>query len=43
MPGTVVKVFVEPGQEVEAGDNLVAVESMKMEYLVKATHKGRIG
>ena len=38
MPGTVAKVFVKPGQSVKAGEILVAVESMKMEYNIKATH-----
>lgn len=38
MPGTVAKVFVKAGQQVKAGDTLVAVESMKMEYNIKATH-----
>jgi biotin carboxyl carrier protein len=38
MPGTVAKVFVKVGQHVKAGDTLVAVESMKMEYNIKATH-----
>lgn len=38
MPGTVAKVFIKAGQHVKAGDTLVAVESMKMEYNIKATH-----
>jgi len=40
MPGRVVKVFAEPGQEVKKGQNLISVESMKMEYFVKATRDG---
>ena len=40
MPGRVVKVFVEPGQEVKKGQNLISVESMKMEYFMKATRDG---
>jgi len=36
MPGRVVKLFVQKGQHVKKGDNLVSVESMKMEYFVKA-------
>lgn len=36
MPGRVVKVFVQPGQEVKKGENLISVESMKMEYFMKA-------
>lgn len=43
MPGTVVKVFCKPGDEVKAGDNLASIESMKMEYLIKATHDQTIG
>lgn len=42
MPGRVVKVFVEPGQSVKKGDNLISVESMKMEYFMKATRDGVI-
>ena len=38
MPGTVVKVLCKPGDQVKAGQSLMAVESMKMEYIVKATH-----
>lgn len=36
MPATVVKVLVEPGQAVKAGDTLVIVEAMKMELPVRA-------
>lgn len=43
MPGRVVKVFVQEGQEVKKGDNLISVESMKMEYFMKATRDGVIG
>ena len=43
MPGRVVKLFVEPGQSVKKGDNLISVESMKMEYFMKATRDGVIG
>jgi len=42
MPGRVVKVFAKPGQSVKKGENLVSVESMKMEYFVKATRDGVI-
>ena len=42
MPGRVVKVFVEPGQHVKKGENLISVESMKMEYFMKATRDGVI-
>jgi biotin carboxyl carrier protein len=40
MPGRIVKCFVQPGEAVKKGQNLVSVESMKMEYFVKATADG---
>ena len=36
MPGLVLAVLVEPGQEVEAGDGLVVLEAMKMENELRA-------
>lgn len=42
MPGTVVKVFVQSGQDIKEGDSLISVESMKMEYLIKATHDVKV-
>jgi len=40
MPGLVVKVLVEAGQTVEAGDGLVVVEAMKMENELRAEVSG---
>jgi 3-methylcrotonyl-CoA carboxylase alpha subunit len=40
MPGTVVKVLVEVGQEVEEGQLLLVLEAMKMEQPVSAPHAG---
>lgn len=40
MPGLVVKVLVEAGQSVSAGDGLVVVEAMKMENELRATADG---
>jgi len=40
--GLVIKVGVEPGQAVEAGDVLVVLESMKMENNVTATHAATV-
>lgn len=42
MPGKVVKVAVEVGQEVDAGDVLVVVEAMKMEHTMRAGGPGRV-
>lgn len=38
MPGTVVKTYVKVGQRVLANEPLISVESMKMEFLIRATH-----
>jgi pyruvate carboxylase subunit B len=40
MPGLVVKVLVEPGATVAAGQGLVVLEAMKMENEIKATAAG---
>lgn len=40
MPGLVVKVHVQPGQEVAAGAGLVALEAMKMENELRAKGPG---
>jgi biotin carboxyl carrier protein len=43
MPGRVVRVLVEAGREVDAGEGLVVIEAMKMENELKAPRKGRVG
>ena len=40
MPGGVVRVLVEAGERVEAGQPLVILEAMKMEHTVHAPHAG---
>ena len=42
MPGLVLSVLVEPGQEVEAGDGLVVLEAMKMENELRAQHDATV-
>ena len=42
VPGNIWKVLVEAGQQVKAGDPLVIVESMKMEFTVTAPEDGEI-
>ena len=42
MPGLVVQVSVRPGDKVEAGDALVAIEAMKMQTSVTAERDGEI-
>ena len=42
MPGTIIRIAVEEGQEVTKGAALVVVEAMKMEHTVAAPRDGRI-
>lgn len=42
LPGTVIRTSVEPGDEVEAGDELMVVEAMKMETPIKAEKAGTV-
>jgi len=43
MPGLVVRILVEAGQEVAAGAGLVVLEAMKMENELKAPAAGTVG
>jgi len=43
MPGRVVAVLVEEGEEVEAGQGVVVLEAMKMENEIAVERAGRIG
>jgi acetyl-CoA/propionyl-CoA carboxylase biotin carboxyl carrier protein len=43
MQGTIVKVAVEDGQLVEAGDLVVVLEAMKMEQPINAHQSGKVG
>ena len=40
MPGTVVRVAVEAGQRVEAGETVLVLEAMKMQHTVTAPQAG---
>jgi 3-methylcrotonyl-CoA carboxylase alpha subunit len=42
MPGKVLRVLVEAGATVQAGDALVILEAMKMEQTVRAHASGRV-
>ena len=42
MQGTIVKVLVEPGQEVAEGDSLLVLEAMKMENSINAERAGTV-
>ena len=43
MPGLVLNVLVETGQEVKKGDKLLVLEAMKMENIIKAAGDGKVG
>ncbi len=42
IPGRVVRVWAEPGQQVEQGEKLLAIEAMKMENEVRAPRAGMV-
>ncbi len=43
MAGVVFRVLVQPGQEVAAGEDVVILESMKMEIPLPSPHAGKVG
>ena len=42
MQGTILKVLVEKGQEIQAGDVLCVLEAMKMENHIASTREGEV-
>ena len=42
MPGTVVALHALPGSDVEPGDKLLTIESMKLQTILTASRQGRI-
>jgi len=42
MPGKVVRILVQQGQEFKEGDGLITVEAMKMENEIKAPRNGKV-
>ena len=43
LPGTVVNIFVKPGDKVEAGQVVLVIEAMKMKNSIRSTYSGVIG
>ena len=43
MPGTVLTLHVQSGDAINEGDEIVTMEAMKMETIVRATTTGTIG
>jgi biotin carboxyl carrier protein len=42
LPGTVVEVFVKPGEQVEVGKIVLVIEAMKMKNSIRSTRAGKI-
>lgn len=42
MPGKVVRIVIEEGQEVKKGDSLIILEAMKMEHTIRAPADGKV-
>lgn len=42
MPGRVLKIFVKEGDELQVGDNVLSLEAMKMENILKADGVGEV-
>jgi biotin carboxyl carrier protein len=42
MQGTILRVLVEPGQEIQAGDVVCILEAMKMENAIPAPREGTV-
>jgi biotin carboxyl carrier protein len=42
MPGLVLRVLVEPGQEIKKGDPLLVLEAMKMENMIKSPADAKV-
>ncbi len=40
LPGTVIEIFVKPGDEVEAGQVVLIIEAMKMKNSIRSTKDG---
>ncbi len=42
IPGTILDIYVKPGQEVPAGDKLIKYEAMKMQTVLEMPFTGKI-
>jgi len=42
LPGTIVEVFVKPGEKVEAGQVVVVIEAMKMKNSIRSVYSGTV-
>ena len=42
LPGTVIEIFVKPGQQIESGQVLLVIEAMKMKNSIRSIRSGTI-
>ncbi len=42
LPGTVVEVFIKPGEDVEAGQVILIIEAMKMKNSIRSVRDGKV-
>ena len=42
LPGTIIELFVQPGDSVQAGQTVAVLEAMKMENEILAEYSGRV-
>ena len=42
LPGTIIEVFVKPGEKVETGQVLVIIEAMKMKNSIRSVYSGMV-
>ena len=42
LPGTIIELFVQPGDSVQAGQTVAVLEAMKMENELLAEYSGRV-
>jgi biotin carboxyl carrier protein len=42
LPGTIISIFVKPGEEIEAGKVVLIIEAMKMKNSIRTTRGGRV-
>ena len=42
LPGTVIELFVKPGEKVEVGQVVLVIEAMKMKNSIRSTREGKV-
>ena len=42
LPGTVIEIFVKPGEHIESGQVVLVIEAMKMKNSIRSTRAGKI-